>query len=68
MKVIYEEMPDCNQLIEFCDCIYMARKEQDLHREMQLFNLLIRIYRSPELLIQLTRNYLKTNNYVKKRR
>ena len=55
-------MPKTNQLIEFCESIYMARKENDLHREKQLFNLLIWIYRSPELLIQLTGNYLKTKN------
>lgn len=35
----------------------MARKEKDLLREKMLYELLIRIYRSPELLIQLTGNY-----------
>jgi hypothetical protein len=58
MKVIYEEMPVCDQLIELCGSIYMARKENDLKREKKLYDLLIRIYRSPELLIQLTGNYL----------
>jgi hypothetical protein len=58
MKVIYEEMPSCDQLIELCDSIYMSRKENDLMREKTLYDLLIRIYRSPELLIQLTGNYL----------
>ena len=54
MRVIYEEMPNCNQLIEFCDSIYMARKEKDLVKEKHLYELLVKIYRSPELLIQLT--------------
>ena len=54
MRVIYEEMPKTNQLIEFCNCIYRARREEDFEREFSLYQLLIRIYRSPELLLQLT--------------
>jgi len=33
MRVIYEEIPDTNLLIEFCEIIFMARKENDILRE-----------------------------------
>lgn len=67
-KVVYEEMPYCEEIIEFCDSIYMARRDGDLVREQKLYELLIRMYRSPEILINLTKDYLykdmeDTNNH-----
>ena len=53
-RVIYEEMPNTNDLMDLCESIYIARAEGDLHNEQRLYELLIRIYRSPEILIKLT--------------
>lgn len=63
MRVIYEEMPYCDDIIEFCDAIFMARRDGDLRREQRLYELLIRMYRSPEMLINLTKEYLKYKNF-----
>jgi hypothetical protein len=51
-------MPYCEEIIEFCDSIYMARRNGDLVREQKLYELLIRMYRSPEILINLSKDYL----------
>ena len=53
-RVIYEEMPNTDDLMDLCESIYIARAEGDLHNEQRLYELLIRIYRSPEILIKLT--------------
>jgi hypothetical protein len=49
-------MPRTTDLMEFCDGIYIARLEGDLKREQSLYDLLIKLYRSPELLLKLTGN------------
>lgn len=53
-RVIYEEMPNTDDLMDLCESIYIARAEGDLYNEQRLYELLIRIYRSPEILIKLT--------------
>lgn len=53
-RVIYEEMPNTDDLMDLCQSIYIARAEGDLYNEQRLYELLIRIYRSPEILIKLT--------------
>ena len=35
--------------MDLCESIYIARAEGDLHNEQRLYELLIRIYRSPEI-------------------
>ena len=47
-------MPYQNDLIELCDGITVFRMEGNLIKEYELYNLLIRIYRSPEILLKLT--------------
>jgi len=47
-------MPYPNDLIELCDGITVFRMEGNLIKEYELYNLLIRIYRSPEILLKLT--------------
>ena len=59
MKVIQEEQPYCDDILELADSIYMSRQEGDVKREHALYEILIRIYRSPEILVQLTGNYLQ---------
>ena len=59
--MIYEEMPYTEDLVDLCYSIYFARMEGDLIKEKTLYDLLIRIYRSPEILLKLTGNYLVMN-------
>ncbi len=54
-RVIYEEMPEPSDLIELCEGIYIFRNQRQLENENSLYDLLIRIYRSPEILIEITK-------------
>lgn len=54
MRVIYEEMPEPDNLFELCEGIYIYRNQRRLDKENSLYDLLIRIYRSPETLIRIT--------------
>jgi len=58
-RVIYEEMPKP----DLCESIYIARAEGDLYNEQRLYELLIRIYRSPEILIKLTGTGIEGGHY-----
>jgi len=49
-RVIYEEMEDTKLLRDLCDGIYMSRKAGDLRRERELWKNLIEIFRSPDIL------------------
>mmetsp|Transcript_210 Transcript_210/g.187 ORF Transcript_210/g.187 Transcript_210/m.187 type:complete len:154 (+) Transcript_210:136-597(+) len=53
-RVIYEEMPNPDDLREICNAIYIARMEGNYKKEYRLYNTLIRLYRSPEMLLKLT--------------
>jgi hypothetical protein len=53
-RVIYEEMPEPNDLFELCEGIYIYRNQRNLEKENILYDLLIRIFRSPETLINIT--------------
>lgn len=58
-RVIYEEMNDIEQILDICEGIFIAQLEGDLVREKKLYDLLIRMYRSPETLIKITGTKLK---------
>jgi len=59
-RVIYEEMPNPDDLLELCNAIYIARMEGNLVKEERLYDLLIRIHRSPEIMMKMTgTSYLK---------
>eukprot|EP01128_Nolandella_sp_AFSM9_P005065 TRINITY_DN2396_c0_g1_i1.p1 TRINITY_DN2396_c0_g1~~TRINITY_DN2396_c0_g1_i1.p1 ORF type:complete len:1291 (+),score=246.92 TRINITY_DN2396_c0_g1_i1:307-4179(+) len=51
MRVIYEDMWECEELLELCMDMYMAREDKDLELEENLFRELIDLYRSPERMI-----------------
>jgi hypothetical protein len=53
-RVIYEEMPEPNDLFELCEGVFIYRNHRNLSKENNLYDLLIRIYRSPETLIKIT--------------
>jgi hypothetical protein len=64
-RVIYEEMPEPNDLFELCEGVYIYRNQRKLEKENSLYDLLIRIYRSPETLIKITGakvKYLPSNS------
>lgn len=58
-RVIYEEMPNTEHLFEICEGIFIAQLEGDLNRERRLYDMLIRLYRSPETLMKITGTKLK---------
>ena len=55
-KVIYEELPNTHDLFDLCESIYAFRMKRQPKKEEKYYDLLIRIYRSPELLQRLTGN------------
>lgn len=50
-RVIYEDMPECEEILQYCQDIYMAREDHDNVLEESLFRELIELYRSPERII-----------------
>ncbi|CAK0825138.1 unnamed protein product, partial [Prorocentrum cordatum] len=53
-RMIYEELPDTARLTDLCNGIYTARITGDLYREHEFYYELVRIYRSPELLLEIS--------------
>lgn len=61
-RVIYEELPETGKLFEICEGIFIAQLKGDMIKEKRLYDLLIIVYRSPELMIKMTgakQQYLK---------
>lgn len=54
-RVMYEDMQGVDPLLMFIDGIYIARLRKDLRKEEELFRQLLYIYRSPRLLMMLTK-------------
>jgi hypothetical protein len=55
-RIIYEELPDCTELLELCDGVktaQYARYPNHLVDERHLFRILLRLLRSPEMLIHI---------------
>ena len=52
-------MPETNKLMELCEGVYIYRNHKNLKKENELYDLLIRIYRSPEALIKITGTKVK---------
>jgi len=53
-RVIYEELPDTSLLLDLCNGIYIARIQRLLKTEYKLYYQLMHLYRSPELLLDVT--------------
>jgi hypothetical protein len=51
---MFEEMPETYELFDLCQSIYIARVDGDFFKEEIFYELLIRIYRSPEILFKMT--------------
>jgi hypothetical protein len=58
-RVIYEELPNTEKLFEICEGIFIAQLEGDMKTEKKLYDLLIMVYRSPELMIKMTGSKLE---------
>jgi len=56
-RVIYEELPDTSLLQDLCNGIYIARIQQLLPTEYKLYYQLMHLYRSPELLLNVTGSF-----------
>ncbi|PIN26072.1 hypothetical protein CDL12_01177 [Handroanthus impetiginosus] len=54
MRIPYENLPACDRLIAICEDIYAARAEGELGVEEVLYWTLVKIYRSPHMLLEYT--------------
>ncbi|KAL2642994.1 hypothetical protein R1flu_010581 [Riccia fluitans] len=55
MRIPFENFPACDRLVAICEDIYAARAERELELEEGLFWTLIKIYRSPHVLMEYTK-------------
>ncbi|KAK4788023.1 hypothetical protein SAY86_019342 [Trapa natans] len=55
MRIPYENLPSCDRLIAICENIYSARAEGELEVEEVLYWTLVKIYRSPHMLLEYTK-------------
>ncbi|XP_024966702.1 piezo-type mechanosensitive ion channel homolog isoform X2 [Cynara cardunculus var. scolymus] len=54
MRIPFENLPSCDRLIAICEDIYAARAEGELGVEEVLYWTLVKIYRSPHMLLEYT--------------
>ncbi|XP_045822648.1 piezo-type mechanosensitive ion channel homolog isoform X1 [Trifolium pratense] len=55
MRIPFENLPACDRLIAICEDIYNARAEGELGVEEVLYWTLVKIYRSPHMLLEYTK-------------
>nr|XP_027114534.1 piezo-type mechanosensitive ion channel homolog [Coffea arabica] len=55
MRIPFEDLPYCDRLIAICEDIYAARAEGELEVEEVLYWTLVKIYRSPHMLLEYTK-------------
>ncbi|KAJ4772325.1 piezo-type mechanosensitive ion channel component [Rhynchospora pubera] len=56
MRIPYENLPSCDRLLDICEGIYAARAEGELEVEEVLYWTLVKIYRSPHMLMEYTKD------------
>ncbi len=54
-RIMYEDLPNTKRLVALCEDIYIARAEGELLLEGELYFAMISIYRSPQVLFELTK-------------
>ncbi|CAK7340797.1 unnamed protein product [Dovyalis caffra] len=54
MRIPFENLPSCDRLMAICEDIYAARAEGELEVEEVLYWTLVKIYRSPHMLLEYT--------------
>ena len=52
-------MPDTRDLLDLCEGVFIARREKRLLQETELTEIIFRLFRSSETLLQLTGTELK---------
>lgn len=52
-------MPHTRDVFDLCEAVAIARREGSLLREVELYETILLLYRSPETLLQLTGRALK---------
>ena len=57
--MVLDELVDSRDIHELLDGLYIARRRRDLLKETELYEATLRLYRSPETLLQLTGSDLK---------
>eukprot|EP00775_Hariotina_reticulata_P007362 gene7362-7573_t len=55
LRIAYEDFPSTKRLVALVQDIYIARAEGELQLEEELFYVLLKIYKTPQLLNELTR-------------
>lgn len=55
MRIPFENLPSCDRLLAICENIYAARAEGELEVEEILYWTLVKIYRSPHMLLEYTK-------------
>ncbi|XP_038705032.1 piezo-type mechanosensitive ion channel homolog isoform X2 [Tripterygium wilfordii] len=55
MRIQFENLPSCDRLLAICEDIYAARAEGELKVEEVLYWTLVKIYRSPHMLLEYTK-------------
>ncbi|PSS10163.1 Piezo-type mechanosensitive ion channel like [Actinidia chinensis var. chinensis] len=55
MRIPFENLPSCDRLLAICEDIYAARAEGELEVEEVLYWILVKIYRSPHMLMEYTK-------------
>ena len=58
-RIIVDEMPDTRDLVDLIEGVYIARQESQLMLETELHETILRLYRSPASLLQLTGERLR---------
>jgi len=53
-RLVVDELPEVQDLVDLCEAVHMARKQGNLKRETELHEMIQRIYRSPNMLLRLT--------------
>jgi len=54
-RIIYEELPNPDYIISLCKDVYVSRESQEWCLEEELFAKLIFLFRSPEMLLKVSR-------------
>ncbi|PNH02556.1 Protein PIEZO, partial [Tetrabaena socialis] len=57
LRIPTEDLPSTRRLVALCQDIYVARAEGELILEEQLYRALINVYRSPDLLFELSKRH-----------
>jgi len=55
LSIMYDDLMDTDDLMMFCEGIYIARHKQKLAKEEELYRRLIKIYRTPTMLVELAK-------------